>query len=211
MSELLIQETATVATPAAGKVKIYADNSATPCVRARDDAGNDKALFGVSNQSVAAQVLAVARTYLIGSALAVPKNKLQIGTCFRWTFDIVKTAAGVAASTYDICVGTLGTTGDAARVAFTKPAGTAVIDTGRIAIEAIVRGPLSAVGVVVGHFNLTHNLQITGHAIIPCVDVTTISAGFDVTVADLIVGICVTGGASDAVTVQLVQAMAWNL
>src|SRR3989304_3965175 len=124
---------------------------------------------------------------------------------------MTKTAAGTAASTYDIAVGPAGTTADTARVSFTKPAGTAAADQGTIIIMAICRGPLSASGVFAGDFSLTHNLSATGHAVIPCVNVSTISGAFDVTTANLIVGVCITSGASDAITIQMVQAEAWNL
>jgi hypothetical protein len=43
------------------------------------------------------------------------------------------------------------------------------------------------------------------------VDVTTISSGFDVTTANLFVGLCVTSGASDAITIQQVLTEVWNL
>ena len=74
----------------------------------------------------------------------------------------------------------------------------------------VVGGPVGASGVVAGHFNLNHNLAATGHAVIPVVDVTTVSAAFDIT-APTNVGLCLTGGASDSVTIQLVVAEAWNL
>lgn len=74
----------------------------------------------------------------------------------------------------------------------------------------ICRGPLSASGVVVGHLNLTHNLSTTGIANIPCVNVTTISAAFDVTTPTF-VGLCMTTGTNDAYTIQMMRAETWNL
>lgn len=207
---LTVPTRTTPATPASGRAQLYFD-SVTKRLSVKDDAGFVRSL-ATNNFSTAAQTPAAAtRTYIVGSNLAIPTNKLQIGTCFRWVFDMTKTAAGTAASTFDICFGTAGTTADTARVSFTKPAGTAVVDTGRVVIEAICRGPLSASGVVAGTFQLTHNLAATGHAVIPCVNVTTISSAFDVTTASLIAGLCITSGASDAITIQCVQAEAWNL
>lgn len=166
----------------------------------------------LSNFSTVAQTPAAAtRTYITGSAITVPTSGLKIGTCFRWTFNVTKTGAGTAASTFDIAFGTAGTIADTARVSFTKPAGTAVIDEGKIVIEAIVRGPLSASGVVVGEFTMTHNLQITGHMVIPCCNVNTISGTFDVTTAGMKAGVCITSGASDAISIQMCLAEAWNL
>lgn len=165
----------------------------------------------LNNFSVAAQSpVAVTRTYLTGSNIAVPTSKLQVGTMFRWNIDMTKTLAGVGTSTFDICFGTTGTTTDTARVSFTKPAGTAAIDAGKVVIECIIRS-IGASGVAVGQFNMTHNLASTGHMLLPCCNITTISAGFDMTVANLIVGVCITTGLADVVTIQMVKAEALNL
>jgi hypothetical protein len=212
MAILLFNKVGAPSSPAAGKGLIYASNDTLSVPRFLDEAGNNSCLSNISNFSTASQApSAASRTYITGSKITIPVTKLKIGSCFRWTFDMTKTAAGLAASTIDIAVGTNGTTGDTARVSFTKPAGTAVVDTALCTVTAICRGPLSASGVFAGCFQMTHNLAATGHAIIPCVNVTTISAGFDVTVANLFVGLCITTGASDAITIQQVIAGAWNL
>jgi hypothetical protein len=163
--------------------------------------------FSVTSQAPAAAT----RTYITGSAIIIPVSKLRIGTMFEWVFDVTKTAAGAASSTIDIAVGTAGTTADTARVSFTKPAGTAVADHGRICVEAICRGPLSGSGVFSGLMSMTHNLENTGHMVIPCMTQNVQSGIFDVTVANLIVGLCITTGASDAITIQHVRAKAHNL
>jgi hypothetical protein len=163
----------------------------------------------ITNFSTAAQSPAAAtRTYVTGSQIAI--GKLAIGSVLRWHFNMTKTAAGTAASTFDIAFGTAGTTADTAQVSFTKPAGTAVVDEGFVEIEAIVRGPLSASGIVAGEFKLIHNLSATGHATIPCVLVNTISAAFNVTTPTY-VGVCITSGAADAITIQQCTAEAWNM
>jgi hypothetical protein len=123
---------------------------------------------------------------------------------------MTKTAAGVAASTIDVAFGTAGTVSDTARLSFTKPAGTAVADEATVEVIAIIRGPLSASGVAVGNFFMAHNLVSTGHATIPCVVVTVVSAAFDVTTPTY-VGVCITTGASDAITIKQVTAEALNL
>jgi len=169
-------------------------------------------LIQVMNYSVASQAITAATlTYITGSMITVPVGKLRIGTILRWKFNITKTGAGTALSTYTVVVGTLGTTGDTARLSFTKPAGTGVADEGFIEITAIVRGPLSASGIMVGEFVMAHNLAATGHATIPNVCVNVVSGTFDVTVANLKVGVCITSGASDAITIQQVVAEAINL
>lgn len=177
-----------------------------------DIAGTINGQSLLTNYSTTTQALVAAtRTYITGSRIAVPISKLKIGSNFCWEFDVTKTAAGVATSTFDICFGTTGTSADTTRVSFVKPAGTAVADVGRIKITCIVRGPLSASGIAVGNFMLTHNLASTGHAVTPCVHASTVSSAFDVTVANLFVGICATTGASDAVTIQYMNVIAYNL
>ena len=209
MSDILLDVQSVAATPSAGQA-VLAVNTTTKRVQTVDDAGFKRTL-GYVNFSTASQApTASARTYITGSNIVMPAGALQVGTIFRWTFDMTKTAAGTAASTFDICFGTAGTTADTARVSFTKPAGTAAVDAGQVVITAVVRGPVGASGVVAGHFNLNHNLAATGHAVIPVVDVTTVSAAFDITTPTN-VGVCITSGASDAITIQLVLAEAWNL
>jgi len=212
MSEINLTNISSVsiATPSAGVTAAFVDTDKR--LKIKDDSGFITPAAEINNFSVTSQAPeAATRTYITGSKITVPPGKLQIGTMFRWTFDMAKTAAGIAASTFDIAFGINGTTADTARVSFTKPAGTAVVDNARVVIEAIVRGPLSAAGIVAGNFYLTHNLAATGHAIIPCVNVTTISAGFDITVANLFVGICITSGAADAITIQQVITEVFNL
>lgn len=209
MSQIILSEGAAPSTPSSGKGALYLDD--TPGMRFIDDAANNRRLAPLLNYSVASQApVAEARTYIAGSALAIPAVKLQVGALFEWQIAISKTAAGTAASTYDICVGTAGTTADSARVSFTKPAGTAAADAGLIRVIAVVRS-IGATGVMQGAFSLVHNLASTGHATIPCVVVNTTSAGFDMTVDDLIVGMCITSGASDAITIHQVQAKGLNL
>jgi hypothetical protein len=199
-----------IATPAAGVTALSVD-SVTKRLRSKDDAGKVLTIPQLFNFSVASQApAATTRTYITGSQLAIPVGKLQVGTILRWKFNITKTAAGVAASTIDIAFGTAGTTADTARVSFAKPAGTAVADEGWCEVSCVVRGPLSAVGVVVGEFRLVHNLAATGHAVIPCVVVNTISGTFDVTTPTF-VGLCITTGSADVITIQQVEAEATGL
>jgi len=197
-----------ISTPASGVTALFVD-STNKVIKAKDDTGF--VTGQLNNFSTASQApAATTRTYITGSKITVPKNKLQVGTLFKWKFSMTKTAAGTASSTIDIAVGTAGTTADTARVSFTKPAGTAAVDEGWCEVYAIVRS-IGATGVMAGQFIMVHNLSATGHAAIPCVVVNTISAGFDMTVADLFVGLCITTGASDAITIQMCIAETENL
>lgn len=167
--------------------------------------------LSVQNQSQTQQaVVAATRTYLNGSAIKIPGG-LKVGTRFRWKFNMAKTAAGTAASTIDIAVGAAGTTADTARVSFAKPAGTAVADEGVVTVDAVVRAVSNTAGVLVGELVMVHNLAATGHATIPVVVVNTISANFDNDNNDLYVGLCLTTGAADAITVEWLTAEASNI
>ena len=210
MSSLLLNnQSSNPGTPASGKVRLWTD-STTKQFKFTDDAGFHRG--NLSNYSTASQApSATVRTYITGTSIAVPVTKLQIGSCFRWSWSMTKTAAGTASSTIDVAVGTAGTTADTARVSFTKPAGTATVDEAMCSIIMVCRGPLTTAGILVGQFALFHNLSATGHATVPTVVLNTVSAGFDVTVANLILGVCLTSGASDAITIQIAQAEGWNL
>lgn len=163
---------------------------------------------GVQNASVATQTLTAAtKAYIAGSALAVPPSGLQVGSTFKWKLNLTKTGAGSATSLVEIVFGTLGTTADTTQISITKPAGTAAADAGQIEITMVVRS-VGATGVVVANFLMTHNLAATGHLVIPSAVINTISSGFVTTTANLIVGLCITTGAADAVTVEMCQAEA---
>jgi hypothetical protein len=199
---------ASIPTPASGQTIQFAGLDKR--LKSKDSTGYISSYW--TNHSVTSQTpSASTRTYVTGSAIQLPAaGALQIGSKFRWRFNMTKTAAGTATSTIDIAFGTAGTTADTAQVSFTKPAGTAAVDEAFCEVECIVRGPLSASGIVVGEFSLIHNLSATGHAQIPCVVVNTVSSAFDVTTPTF-VGLCITTGASDAITIQQVNSEAWNI
>lgn len=161
--------------------------------------------FSTSGQTPAAAT----RTVVTGSQLAIPAASLQVGTIIHWHLDLTKTAAGTAASTFDVAAGTAGTTGDAAVVSFTKPAGTAAADEGTIDIEAVVK-TAGASGVVLGNFAMVHNLASTGHMVIPCASVETTSSTTNLATPTF-VELCITTGAADAVTINQCSVWALNL
>jgi hypothetical protein len=166
-----------------------------------DPAGNIARNYAIAAQTPAAAT----RTQIAGTLLKVPPGGLKVGTKIAFKFNMTKTAAGTATSTFDISFGTLGTVADTARVSFTKPAGTAVADEAIVTIEAVVRS-LSATGVVVGLFSMDHGLDITGHAIINPVVLKTVSSGFDNRGEDIYVALNITSGASDAITIDMVES-----
>ena len=172
--------------------------------------GYSDVFTGITNSAAGAQApVAATRTYITGSNVAITAGRIAVGTLLRWRFGMTKTAAGTAASTIDIAFGTTGTTADTAQVSFTKPAGTAVADEGFVEIEATVTA-IGASGVVTGEFRMIHNLASTGHLQIPAAVVLTTSSAFNTsTVTDI--GLCITTGASDAITIGICTVEAINL
>lgn len=166
----------------------------------------------LSNQSVADQTINAATTaYLVGSNIVVPASKVRVGTIFKWKLSLSKTGAGTAANTFDVRVGTAGTTADASRLAFTTGTATAVIDQGQIDIMVTVRNITNAAGSLQGIFNLSHELASTGlHNKATRVQHVT-SAAVDLAAANLIFGLSCTTGASTVLTFQQVFAEAKNL
>jgi hypothetical protein len=187
-----------------------------------NEAGTSKKLTGtlikawhgnlIRNVSTASQAPgAGATTYLTNSNIAVPTGKLRIGTWFRWTLIYTKTAAGTAARSHLIKVGTAGTTADATIVTLTSGTPTAAVDTACQIITAVCRGPLSASCIMHGSSAGTHQLSTTGIFANEVEALQVTSGTWDATTANLIVGLAVTTGASEALTYQQVIAEAFNL
>lgn len=211
MAFVLLDAQGTPATPAAGKVIVYPDSSSQKQLTAKNENGRVYSLDGVIRNWNTADVVAnAADTYLTGSSLVVPQHLLQAGATFKWRLAMTKTLAGVAAPIWTLRVGTTGTTADAARNIFTSSAlQTAVVDTGIVEINAILRNT-GATGVVVGTLLLTHNLAATGFAAQQVVVVQSVSS-IDTTVANLIIGISCNPGAAGVWTHQIVAAEVANM
>lgn len=215
MADILIDNQSPPATPASGQTVLYVD-SASKKLSQKDDAGKVDTLDDFINQSVAAQGAGFASdTYLTGSSIALLSAVPRVGTLYQCTFDVSKTAAGTAAPVIILRVGTLGTTGDAARLTFTFPAQTAIADVGTFTIWALFRTVGAGTAAVLqGRANLIHKgtaTGLTGLSIEPGPTLQVTSAGFDSTVANSILGLSVNGGASAAWTVQLAEAMVTNI
>lgn len=139
MADLFLDEQTVPTTPAAGSGILYID-SGNSKPAARNDGGTRMAIAGgVSQASAAAQTLNAADTYLTNSGLVVPSWGLVTDQIFGWRFSASKTAAGIAAPTYNIRIGSAGTTLDTARLTLTGAAQTAVADTGWFEIVAALR------------------------------------------------------------------------
>lgn len=145
-------------------------------------------------------------TYITGSNISIPSGYPIVGTTYKLVFNISKTAAGTAAPTLNIRIGTAGTTADTSRILFTYGAGTAAADTGVIEVIATFRSVGATTSAVISAAGrLTSNLTTTGlsnavkaHRVV--------SSGFDSTVANSIIGASWNGGTSAAHTISLVRA-----
>jgi len=202
-----------IATPAAGVSAFFTDNVAKrPFLK--DDGGN---LVGVlTNQSVTTPAAGFAAdTYLVGSSILLPNGFARVGTCYRLSFDVTKTAAGVAAPVLIVRFGTAGSVADAARLTFTFNIQTAVVDNGIFDIIALFRTVGSGtLAVLQGISNLRHNLAVTGLGSVNPAgwqSLIVTSAGFDSTPNGSIIGCSVNGGAAAAWTISLVRASLENL
>lgn len=206
--------------------KISALTAATAMADANEfainEAGTSKKLTGtlinawigdvLSNQSTATQnITAGVSAYLTGSNISVPVGKLRVGTIFKWRLSVVKTNAGTAANSIILRVGTNGTTADTAVLTFTTGTGTAAIDQALIEVDVVCRGPLSASGIFQGIMILTHELAITGFQNKATRIHQLTSATFNVTTANLIVGLSCTTAASTVLDFQQVSAEAKGL
>jgi hypothetical protein len=211
MSDIQVDVQSAPVNPPNGSGIIYGDTNGYICFK------NSNAIFGTyqraqvpAPQASAQAPAAATRTYITGSNIPISSNKMQSNTCFKWKIGLSKTGAGAGTSVFDIAVGTNASTADAARVSFTKPAGTAVADEGWIEIIAVMRS-VGASGIMVGEFSMTHNLQTTGHLTVQQSVLTAISAGFDTTVAGLQVGLCVTSAASELFTINVMIGEGFNI
>lgn len=161
------------------------------------------------NQAVANQAVSnTTEVSIAGTALHLG-NRIKAGTVLRWVFNVSKNNSGSSGSSFRLAYGTTGTKDDAAALAtFNKPAGTAVADVGRLVVEVVFRAA-GASGYYVAHFQMTHDLENTGHMIKPCANYMTDGA-VDTTI-DAYVNICVTAGTGDSLSFRLVAAEAYNL
>lgn len=166
----------------------------------------------VRNFSIAQQAfVAATRTLMVGTDVKIPARGMRAGDRYTAKFNLTKTAAGVATSTFDIATvpaATALTVGNAtARVSFVKPAGTAAIDEGFVFIEATVRVVSATVGIIVGTFALTHVGNTVGHAQIPSVNLFATSGNFDnSTLGGGAIVVAQTTGAADVIVTELAEA-----
>lgn len=157
------------------------------------------------NSSTADQTGFAADTYLAGSAITLPSGLPRVGTTYKLRFDMSKTAAGTAAAALIIRVGTAGTTADTARLTFNFSVGTAATDVGVFDVTVTFRTVGTGTNAVIAGFVQLTSQPTTGLSTL-LKGAHAVSAGFDSTTANLIIGASFNGGASFAGTCNLVRA-----
>jgi len=204
VAEILLDEQSAPAAPAAGQIIAWPDSGSSAWAQ-RNDAGRYQG--DDARAAIAAQLLGVGDTYVTNSGLILPSFSMQAGMVFEWILLAVKTAAGVAAPSYNVRIGAAQSTADTARLTIAGPAQTAVVDAGQIRILVTVRS-VAVAGVIQGQVHLTHNLAATGFATTgPAGESFTdgTSAGFNNTaLGGQFVGLSINAGAASAWTLSQV-------
>lgn len=213
MAQVLLDTQAVPNTPAAGQLVIYPDNVGKR-LSSKNDAGVVSSLDDVATASTASIAAAYAAdTYVAGASLAIPSGLVRALSMYYCCFDMTKTAAGTAAPTVIIRIGTAGTVADTARVTFTFAVGTGVADTGIFEVWAHFRS-VGAAAVLAGMCRCTHHLAVTGLTTTGASGTGIIlsnSAPFDSTTPTSIIGVSFNGGASFSGTNSIVQAYMKNV
>lgn len=149
-----------------------------------------------------------ADTYLAGSN--IPSPAPVVGSTYYASWDVVKTAAGIATPIITVRFGTAGTTADASVMTLTFAAGTAAIDTGLFEVWLTFRTVGSGTTAIVqARTRVTHALAATGITSTGAAGSGVIigtSAGFNSTTSGAILGLSLNGGTSAAWTVTNVQS-----
>lgn len=162
--------------------------------------------YATADQSLSA----AATAYITGSSIAQGGKSLRVGSTFTWDLVAVKTGAGTTTgSTFDVRVGTAGTTGDASRVSISHGTPTAVADVAIYRARAVVRS-IGASGSV--HFMawFIHHLQTTGWDPLQARAVEA-TVTMDTTATNWIWGLSMTTQTADVKTVKQVQCGVENL
>lgn len=149
-------------------------------------------------------------TILTGSVMRIPAGLIRVGTIFRWTLVLTKTAAGTGANLFRVNIGTTGTGTDPTILSFQTTAQTAVVDTGQIDVFCTVR-QIGTSGFITGVFKLAHNLSTTGLATVPGNVIKGGGGSFNSTTSNLFVSMAVAPDTNTALTFSQVLGEALNL
>jgi len=209
---ILVEQASNVSSPAASQVAAFANNETFPKLLWKDDAGHVSKLGdSIRAASIVATSGAYASdTYLAGSGIPIPAvGDWRQGATYVVAFDIAKSAAGAAAFTVNVRMGTLGNISDASVLSLAFAAGTGVADTGWMELFLNFRSVGSGTSAVVAAIlKCSHHLAATGLITTGASGfglVTGTSAGFNSTTQDKI-GVSINGGSLFSGVNTIVQA-----
>lgn len=210
MGMVLLANQTAPATPSSGQTYVYPDSTAKR-LRTKSDTGNICVYpyIIVNASAVGASSAFATDTYLTGSSVQIPSaGDWVVGDSYDCTFDIVKTAAGTAAFTITVRMGTAGTIADASVLSLAFSAGTAAADTGEFTVRLTFQSVGSGTSaVLVGKAMCPHHLAATGlhqTGASGFGEIFATSAGFNSTTQTFL-GLSINGGASFSGTNTLVQ------
>lgn len=161
--------------------------------------------------------VAATETVLDGSQIVLPAGGLQVGTRILWTVSLTKTAAGTSHTDFKIKSNTglvvaVGTTGGAATMAtFTGDTETAAADTAEWNIEMVVTAVNATTGAIKATLVASNALSVTGFFSVGVRSQFVAGTSLDTSADILSVGLSITTGTADAVTVNYVRAEATEL
>lgn len=189
-------------TLAAGDVLMYSDELGT-WFKIPNPVNAPGPNIAIADQSIGASVTA----YLTNSDIHISAGRpLKVGTTMRWHVTFNKTAAATVAMTFDLRVGTAGTTGDTSRLSLSTGAQSAIVDNGEIEVAMTVRS-ISASGVIHARMQFQKNAPLaTGLGDVQTHTAEATSATFDTTATNLVFGLSLTTGALHAITIKSVVA-----
>jgi hypothetical protein len=152
-----------------------------------------------ADQSIGATVT----VYLTSSDLHVSAGRpLKAGTVMRWHIVATKTAAATASMTWDLRVGTAGTTSDTSRASVATGTQTAATDISHLFVQVTVRS-ISATGTIHTLMEMDHNSATAGFwTTANTILSETTSGTFDTTATNLIFGLSLTTGASHSIAIK---------
>lgn len=183
-----------------------------PGVDMTSPGGNNNSIYNSS--AAPATPVAATETILAGSQIVLPQGGLQVGSRFRWLVSITKTAAGTGVTSFLIKTNTgivlaVGTTGGAATLAtIAGDTETAAADTAVWVIELVV----TAVSLAAGTAKLTayaqNALSATGFFTVGVRAQSQAITAKNTSASVLAIGLAISTGAADVVTVNYVNAEA---
>lgn len=165
-----------------------------------------------SSASIALQTIADTDQYVTGSAVAIPQGKIKAGTFYRCKLNVIKTAAGVVAPIFTVRVGIAGALSDTAVATLNGySVQTGVADEGVFEFDCIFRQS-GATAVIQTMYTLLHRRATTGLGITAAYTMFINTGGsFDVTGANLKIGVSANPGTSASWAVNVVTAELLNL